>query len=99
MNDPAGFIMADAQAQVPFELNETDIEATVVLMTDIPVVDIAVATPAGQVTTPGIAVGMNVTYVRTSSVRYYRFMLPVANGRRRADGQVGGAAYAKRAAT
>jgi hypothetical protein len=78
VNDPVGFIMADAQVQVPFELNETDIEATVVLMTDIPVVDIAVATPAGQVITPGIAVGMNVTYVRTSSVRYYRFMLPVA---------------------
>lgn len=64
--------------QVPFELNETDIEATVVLMTDIPAVDIAVATPAGQVITPGTAAGMNVTYVRTYSVRYYQFTLPVA---------------------
>jgi hypothetical protein len=78
VNDPAGFITVGAQVQVPFELNETDIEATVVLMTDIPAVDIAVATPAGQVITPGTVAGMNVTYARTSSVRYYRFTLPVA---------------------
>ena len=78
VNDPVGFITAGAQVQVPFELNETDIEATVVLMTDIPAVDIAVTTPAGQVISPGTVAGMNVTYVRTSSVRYYRFTLPVA---------------------
>lgn len=47
VNDPVGFITAGAQVQVPFELNETDIEATVVLMIGISAVDIAVATLAG----------------------------------------------------
>jgi hypothetical protein len=55
VNDAAGFIMADAQVQVSFELNDTDIETTIMLMTDIPADNIAVATPAGQVTTLGTA--------------------------------------------
>ena len=84
--------------QVPFELNETDGEATVVLMTDIPVVDIAVVTPAGAGNYPGDC-GKHECDVRPY---IFREILPIhaasGNGRRRADGQVGGAAYARRAA-
>jgi hypothetical protein len=54
VNDPAGFITAGAQVQVPFGSNETIIEVTTVLMTDMSVVDIAVAAPAGQLITPGL---------------------------------------------
>ena len=55
MKDPAGFITAGAQVRVSFELNGADVEATIVLMTDIPADNIAIATPVGQVITLGTA--------------------------------------------
>jgi hypothetical protein len=55
VKDPAGFITAGAQVQVSFELTGTDVETIIMLMTDIPTDNIAIATPAGQVITLGTA--------------------------------------------
>jgi hypothetical protein len=55
VKDPTGFITAGAQVQVSLELNGADVEAIIVLMTDIPADNIAIATPAGQVITLGTA--------------------------------------------
>ena len=80
VTDPTGFITHGATVIVPFVLNETDIEATVILMTDIPALDFTVQTPAGQIINPGNAQGMQVSFSDAGKTIYYRFRLPVPRG-------------------
>jgi hypothetical protein len=94
VNDPAGFITVGAQVEVPFGSNETDIEVIVALMTDMPVVDTAVATLAGQVITRDCG-----RHECNLCPYIFHEILPIhaaiGNGRRSADGQAGGVACAR----
>jgi hypothetical protein len=78
--DPSGFIGPGAKIRIPFVLNETDIDCTVILNVDVPVVEIAVETPAGDLITSVNAAGLGVTFTVGSNMSYYRFTLPVALG-------------------
>src|SRR5207237_5647342 len=80
VKDPTGFITHGASASIPFVLTEADIESTVVLLTDIPAIDLAVETPSGAVITPANAAGVGVNYSDAGTTRYYRYTLPVAIG-------------------
>jgi hypothetical protein len=78
--DPSGFIGPGTTIRIPFVLNETDIECTVILNVDIPVVEMAVETPAGDLITPVNAGGLGVNFTVGTNMSFYRFTLPVALG-------------------
>jgi hypothetical protein len=78
--DPSGFISPGTTIRIPFPLNETDIECTVVLNVDVPAVQLAVETPAGDLITPVNAAGLGVNFTVGTNMSYYRFTLPVALG-------------------
>jgi hypothetical protein len=76
--DPNGYIAPGTTVTIPFVLNEADIDATVVLLTDYPVVDIAVQTPGGDVIDASNASGLGINYSSVNKTRRYRFTLPAA---------------------
>lgn len=76
--DPNGFIFPGTTIRIPFYLSDSDIDSTVILMTDYNVVDIMAETPAGDVINPGNAAGLGIIYNVGSQTRSYRFTLPVA---------------------
>lgn len=76
--DPNGFISPGLTVRIPFDISDSDIDSTVILMTDYNVVDLMVETPAGDVVDPGNAAGLGITYNVGERTRSYRFTLPVA---------------------
>jgi hypothetical protein len=51
--DPNGYIAPGDKLRIPFVMNEADIDATVLVMDDLPVIRFAVETPDGDVIGPG----------------------------------------------
>jgi hypothetical protein len=78
--DPNGYIAPGSVVTIPFVLNEADIDATVVLLSDYPVVNMVVHTPGGDIIDPGNAAGLGVSYSAINKTRHYRFTLPAAFG-------------------
>ena len=76
--DPNGFISIGMTVKIPFYISEADINATVVLLTDYPVVDIALETPSGEIIDAGNASGLGIDFEKGNRTRSYRFTLPVA---------------------
>jgi hypothetical protein len=80
VTDPDGYIGSGTILRIPFELNEADIDATVVLLGDTPGLEFAVETPDGDIMSPADASGAGAIYRATSRMDYYRFNLPLALG-------------------
>lgn len=80
VTDPVGYLSPGMTARIPFQLNETDIDATVILLADLPVVRLLVETPAGDQMDPTTAAGLGATYEVGRGVNFYRFTLPLALG-------------------
>jgi hypothetical protein len=78
--DPNGFIAPGSVVTIPFDLNEADIDATVILLTDYPVVGMEIQTPGGDTINPANAAGLGVSYSAINKTRHYRFTLPAAFG-------------------
>jgi hypothetical protein len=78
VRDPVGYINAGSRVRIPFQLNEADINCRVILLTDFPVVRLAVETPDGKVIDPGNAAGFGTSFDTGPNVRTARFNLPVA---------------------
>ena len=76
--DPDGYIAPGTVITIPFALNEADIDATVVLLTDYPVVDMALQTPGNNLIDSVSAAGLGITYSAINKMRQFRFTLPVA---------------------
>ncbi|MEO6098359.1 MAG: tyrosinase family protein [Fibrobacteria bacterium] len=76
--DPDGYIAPGTTVTIPFTLNETDIDATVVLLTDYPVVNMIIETPGGEIIQPSNVAGLGISYSAINATRNYRFTLPVA---------------------
>ena len=76
--DPNGFISPGTTIRIPFFISDSDIDTTVILLTDFNVVDLAVETPAGDIIEPGNAAGLGITYNVGLRTRTYKFTLPVA---------------------
>jgi len=49
VRDPVGHVLPGAKVRIPFNLTEADINARVILLTALPVLRVAVETPAGEV--------------------------------------------------
>ena len=78
--DPNGYLAPGTTVKIPFYLNETDIHASAVLLTDYPIIDFAIETPAGNLINSANAAAMGITYNKSASSSLYRFTLPVAFG-------------------
>ena len=78
--DPNGYIAPGTKVRIPFDLNEADIDATVLLMNDVDVIDLALETPDGTVIDAAAAGGLGLTHAVGERTRHFRFNLPVAVG-------------------
>lgn len=77
VTDPSGFLSRGMKVRIPFTLNETDIDATVILLTDLPAIQFSIETPAGDVMDPPGAGAVGATYGIGTNMSYYRFTLPL----------------------
>jgi hypothetical protein len=78
--DPSGTVPPGVVVRVPFGLNEADIEATVILLSDIPVIRLGVESPAGDLMDSGNAGALGAEYTDAGTLRSFRFGLPLALG-------------------
>jgi hypothetical protein len=67
------------QIRIPFELNEGDIDTTVILLTDVAagIIRLRVETPTGDIINPTVVAGLGGTFGLGTNMSYYRFTLPV----------------------
>lgn len=76
--DPTGFIAPGSKVKIPFYLNEADIDATIILFSDAPVIDIFLETPGGMIIDPTNVAGLGIDYASSDTTKNYRFNLPIA---------------------
>jgi hypothetical protein len=77
VTDPSGYLASGAKARIPFLLNDTDIDCTVILLTDLPAIRMLLESPAGDVMDPVNAAAVGATFAVGTNMSYYRFTLPV----------------------
>jgi hypothetical protein len=80
VTDPSGYIAPGMKVRIPFVLNDTDIDSTVILLTDLPAVRFVIETPAGDIMDPTRAGTLGATYAVGTNMSYYRFTLPLPLG-------------------
>jgi len=80
VTDPSGFIGPKMVVRVPFDLAEADIDATVVLFVDVPVVRLSLETPAGKRLTESDLSGLGAQVTRGTNMTFCRFALPLPVG-------------------
>jgi hypothetical protein len=80
VTDPSGFLSPGMKVRIPFVLNETDIDATVILLTDLHAIRFGIETPAGDVMDPSGAGAIDATFGVGDNMSYYRFTLPLPLG-------------------
>ncbi|MFM0441796.1 tyrosinase family protein [Paraburkholderia strydomiana] len=75
--DPSGVITPGVKVSIPFIISDTDIEATVILMTDIPALRFLVLTPTGEVIAPPNVATFGASYTVGTNMSWYHFAFPV----------------------
>ncbi len=78
VTDPNGYIGPGTVVRIPFDLNEADIDATVILLSDTPALRFAVETPDGKLLTPANAAAAGAIFRAVPRMGHYRFNLPLA---------------------
>jgi hypothetical protein len=77
VRDPIGLINVGTKITVPFELTEADIDCRIILLTDFPVVKLAVETPDGQIVNEAGAAAFGLTFHTKDTTKTAAFHLPV----------------------
>ena len=77
--DPEGWIAPGQTHRIPFNLNEADISADIILLSSNPtMIDFFLETPDGQIINPNVASANPVMqHVLVDNVSYYRITLPI----------------------
>jgi hypothetical protein len=78
--DPVGKILPGQVISVPFHLSDADIQATTILLTDVPALRMRLRTPAGDMIDPALATSVGAQYTVGQNLVFYRYLLPVAVG-------------------
>jgi hypothetical protein len=79
--DPDGWIPPGQRFAIPFDLNEADIGSTIVLLTDLPAVDLTLETPDGDIIDPAVAAGNPaMSFSLGTNMSWYQLTLPVPIG-------------------
>lgn len=77
VRDPTGFINTGTQVKVPFRLSETDISVRAILLTDFPIVTMALLTPDGTVIDEAGAAAAGVTFQHDGDTLTASFVAPL----------------------
>jgi Common central domain of tyrosinase/von Willebrand factor type A domain len=82
VTDPSGYVAPEMKVRIPFIINETDIDCTVILLTDLPsnALTFLIETPAGDVIDPAQVSALGATFAVGTNMSYYRFTLPMVIG-------------------
>ena len=78
--DPAGYIDLTANVRVPFDLTEADIDATAIVLLDVPVVLMGLETPAGELLDEAELANLGAQVEHGTNMTFCRFGLPLAAG-------------------
>jgi hypothetical protein len=77
VTDPSGTLYPGVKVRIPFWLNETDIDTTVILLTDLVPIPFRVETPAGDILDPSNAASVGATFGVGTRMSYFRYTLPL----------------------
>ena len=80
VTDPSGVLMPGATVRIPFILNETDLEASAILLAHYPVIRFLIETPDGTLLDPAAATALGASFESSPQVSFYRFTVPLAVG-------------------
>jgi hypothetical protein len=78
--DPTDYIYPDSKIRIPFVINDADIDCTIVLLVNMPVMNLRVETPTGEIIDPSVAAGFGGTYAVGTNMVYYHLNFPVPLG-------------------
>jgi hypothetical protein len=78
VTDPVGQLLPGMVVRIPFILTEADIDATAILLTDLPAVRFLVESPDGDLMDPSVAAAIGAKYEIRQGVSFYQFTLPSA---------------------
>ncbi len=85
--DPTGVLDAGTRVRIPFVVADSDIETTVILLTDVAGIPFDLETPDGHIIRPGNAAAAGATFEVGHKMSFYRFSLPLlANGKKAGAG-------------
>jgi hypothetical protein len=80
VEDPSGFVTPGNPVRIPFSLAETDIDATAVLMLDVPAVRLALETPDGTVLKDSALADLGAQVEQGTNMTFCRMALPLPVG-------------------
>lgn len=80
VRDPTGYVAPGARVRIPFELNDADYGSRLILLSEQPILRLAVETPAGEVIDDSAGPGSGVSFERASTVTTATFSLPLVAG-------------------
>lgn len=80
VTDPSGFILGGQVVRIPFQLAESEIDATVVLLVDVPAVRLALETPSGAILTEANLAALGAQVTRGTNMTFCRVGLPLPIG-------------------
>jgi hypothetical protein len=78
VKDPVGYVGMGSRVRIPFVLNEADINARVILLTELPIVRLAIETPDGKLIDAANAAAFGVRFDMAQQVRTASCGLPIA---------------------
>lgn len=78
--DPIGAVSSGQTIRIPFNLAETDIETTILVLEDARLLRLTLETPAGDRIDPAVATAAGDVYADGTNLSYYRLNLPVPVG-------------------
>lgn len=78
--DPTGYLTPGTKVRIPFYVSDTDIDVTVVLLTDYAGIPFDLETPNGDIVTPATAATSGALFATGTKMSYYRFTLPLVVG-------------------
>ncbi len=77
VRDPDGFVYPGAIHRIPFDLTEADVEATVILLIDFPILRFWLETPEGKRVDAGTMMSAGGKFIVGTRMSFYRFGLPL----------------------
>jgi Common central domain of tyrosinase/von Willebrand factor type A domain len=80
VTDPSGFLSGGQVVRIPFDLAESDIDATIVLLVDVSAVRLAIETPGGALLSAAKLATLGAKVTRGTNMTYCRVGLPLPVG-------------------
>ncbi len=80
VTDPSGFLAPGQRSRIPFTLADSDIDATAVVLVDVPAVRLALETPAGATLREAQLSALGAQVVHGTNMTFCRIALPLPGG-------------------